>query len=527
MRAMTAAMARWGAGLAMVAVLAGACGSTVSPAPPATPTPVGQTASPAPTPSATPEPVRFPLAVVTSFTDLRESVTPDVIEKAVSAGTAVIPCGLVSLQLGDALLPLPLPDRCVAMDQVVGRVRAANGSLGLVAPGLVTPAVKVLRIGDADLFGSPVRRAEAYPLVAISPGIDPNFIVYDARDVRTMVTPIDWCPDRGVAQAVARAGKGWDWILQGGMVRYTGTHLDTTFSGRSGLGGWPVVDAVAAGDAGAMLRFLKDADLTLVDIRCPIVNDYHAGTGTTTVFSLSPITTKLLQDASVDVVALASNHIYDHGRAGLSQTLQLLDAAGIPHTGAGLTLGQALKPVVLDVSGVRFGFVAFDSTIGSPRATATTPGVAGLTTANLQNAIGQARESSDVVVALPVWNWPEYWAHFTKQTLAQRDEMFGLGVSVILGDGNHWAAGLSLDQGPDGPRLAVASHGNFLFDQGWSRETQETMVYELTFYGTRLAQVRLHPTFLLAHGQPGLVNPQTDGAFVMKQVFENSTFDLP
>jgi hypothetical protein len=84
-----------------------------------------------------------------------------------------------------------------------------------------------------------------------------------------------------------------------------------------------------------------------------------------------------------------------------------------------------------------------------------------------------------------------------------------------------------LTPGPDGPQLAVSSHGNFLFDQAWSRQTQEGVIYELTFYGPRLAQVRLHPYIILSHGQPNLTDPETDGAFVLDQVFGESSFELP
>ncbi|MEI8332795.1 MAG: hypothetical protein WCH74_02915, partial [Chloroflexota bacterium] len=76
-----------------------------------------------------------------------------------------------------------------------------------------------------------------------------------------------------------------------------------------------------------------------------------------------------------------------------------------------------------------------------------------------------------------------------------------------------------------GWRVAVTSHGNFLFGQDWSRQTQEGVIYETTFYGTRLVQVRLHPYFVMDSAQPSLTNPTTDGAYVLEQVYEVS--DLP
>ena len=118
-------------------------------------------------------------------------------------------------------------------------------------------------------------------------------------------------------------------------------------------------------------------------------------------------------------------------------------------------------------------------------------------------------------------------APFSKVALAQRDAWFAAGVDQILGSGTHWASAISVTE-PDpeqGWRLAVTSHGNFLFGQDWSRQTQEGVIYEATFYGTRLVQVRLHPYFVMDSAQPSLTNPTTDGAYVLEQVYEVS--DLP
>jgi poly-gamma-glutamate synthesis protein (capsule biosynthesis protein) len=49
----------------------------------------------------------------------------------------------------------------------------------------------------------------------------------------------------------------------------------------------------------------------------------------------------------------------DYGPAGLEQTLDLLDQAGIQHLGAGLSREQALAPLTLEVGGVRIGLIDF------------------------------------------------------------------------------------------------------------------------------------------------------------------------
>jgi hypothetical protein len=68
----------------------------------------------------------------------------------------------------------------------------------------------------------------------------------------------------------------------------------------------------------------------------------------------------------------------------------------------------------------------------------------------------------------------------------------------------------------------MASHGNFLFGQGWSQQTQEGVIVELPFRGTTLAQARLHPYVMLDQAQVNLTDPRTDGAYVLGRIFKNS-----
>ena len=523
MPAMSAATARKVVALVLAGVFAGGCGTTVSPTPSHSP---GPTAQPPATPSPTPEPALFPLAVIARFSDLRVSLEQDELAAAVAAGDVLVPCGLENLELGDESLALPDPAACLPLDEIVAKVRAKGGPLGLVPVGGVSPAVKVLRIGDADLFGSPSRRARPYPLVGVSGSVDPSAIAYDSRHVRTLISLGDTCPDRGVSQQTVVLGKGWDWALDGGTARYTGIAIDRRFTGRDG-NGWPVVRAKRVGDTGKIRAILEDAEITIDDFECPMVENFTQAVGGSTVFSIDPRLAPLLAGAGVDLVTIGSNHITDRGTRGLRQTMDYLDDVGITHAGAGMDLAEALRPGVVEIRGLRFAFLGWDSTIGSLHATADSPGVATMSTANLRASIKQAREVGDIVIGMPQWNWPEYFAEFTSRALRQRDTLYELGVDHILGSGTHWAGAMSLTAGEAGPQLAVTSHGNFLFGQDWSRQTQEGVIYELAFYGTRLTQVRIIPYIMLDQAQPNVVDPETDGVYVQEQVLDASIFELP
>ena len=254
-----------------------------------------------------------------------------------------------------------------------------------------------------------------------------------------------------------------------------------------------------------------------------MVSTWKENTTGVKVFTIDPRVAKLLANqGGVKVVTLGSNHITDAGREGVRTTLAYLDAAGIKHTGAGRDLTEALAPAVVDVRGIKFAFVGWDDISGSRVATDTLPGAAPMTDDNVCNSIKAARKVADIVIAMPQWGEPEYHSYMTKKQIEQRALFYSCGADDILGSGTHWASWASILPGPNGPQFAIGSHGNFLFPQSWSRQTMEGVVVEATFYGKTLVQFRLHPYVVVQNAQPNLLDPTTDGKFVLNQVWSAS-----
>ncbi|MFH0751172.1 MAG: hypothetical protein V2B17_04990, partial [Chloroflexota bacterium] len=225
-----------------------ASGAAVESASPATSGEPGA-ASPNPTspaasagPSAEPGPADLPLALVADVRDLRVSLTAAQLAKELAAGRVAIPCGLDELSL-DAAPVVHDAGACVDAAKITTAVRSAKPRLGFLPAALVTPRVKVLRIGDADLFGAPRFRSQPYPLVGRSAALPAAWAGFDPAEVRTIISTGETCPDRGVSHWANTMKKGWDWVLDGGTARYTGIGIDRRFDGPDG-NGWPVVKAV-------------------------------------------------------------------------------------------------------------------------------------------------------------------------------------------------------------------------------------------------------------------------------------------
>jgi poly-gamma-glutamate capsule biosynthesis protein CapA/YwtB (metallophosphatase superfamily) len=512
-----AEMARRGPMVAVALLLLASC--TSSPSPSVTPPTPTATSEPTPSPSPTPEPeVEVPLAVVTGFTNLRSTITRVEVDALAEADTIVQAC-----ELFPAIDP---PPRCEPAEAIIGYIQEHQAEIGLVPAGLVQPTVRVLPVDGADLFGGPAVRAEAYPLTRRVQG-PPAEWLHDPDEIRTLISLGDSCPDRGVAHAAITLGRGWDWVFGGGTASYTAVYPNPAPPGHVG-NGFNIVDAVPSGNAGAVADLVSGADVTLDDFECPVVDDFTVNEGV--VFSIDPAVLPRLRDTyGVDAATLAANHLFDRGAAGFAETLDQFAAAGIPTTGAGPDLDAALEPATVEVEGLSFGFVGFNEVVGSPAAAAGQPGVAWLTDENVVEAVARARLAADVVICVPQW-WggSEYHAEFRGAMRDQQATFFEAGCDHVLGHGTHWSGPIELSTDSDGAsHVTLVSHGNFLFGQGWSQQTQEGVIAELAFRGTELAQVRLHPYVMLEQAQTNLTDPKTDGAYVLTRIYEASSGLIP
>ena len=473
------------------------------------------TASPSPSPTPVPE-IEAPLAVVTGYTNPVASITEAEVEAAIDADTLIQLC-----ELWTAADPVP---RCLMADEIVEHLAANPNDIAFLPPGHVVPTIKVLPVDGADLFGNAEARRLPYPFdVTVLGGEEewPGWF-YDPTEVRTLMSLGDSCPDRGVAFAALTQGRGWDWVFGGGTAEYTAVYQNPVPEGFVG-NGFNIVDAVRTGNEGAVAELVSGADVTLDDFECPVVDSFTVNDGV--VFSIDPAVLPRLRDTyGVDVATLAANHLFDRGTSGFLETLAQFDEAGIPTTGAGVDLEGALEPAFIDVNGMTFAFVAFNEIPGSLEAGPGQPGVLWLRDANVTEAVSRARAGADLVFCVPQW-WGggEYHAQFLGDMRRQQEFFFEAGCDHVIGHGTHWSGPIEITTDDDGRNhVTMVSHGNFLFGQEWSQQTQEGVLLELAFVGDELAQARMHPYIMLDQAQTNLTDPATDGQYVLGRIYDAS-----
>lgn len=76
------------------------------------------------------------------------------------------------------------------------------------------------------------------------------------------------------------------------------------------------------------------------------------------LFAAPPAVLPALRWTGYDACSTASNHSVDQGFAGVTRTLDLLDAAGLPHVGTARTRAESKKIVTFEVNGIRIAWLS-------------------------------------------------------------------------------------------------------------------------------------------------------------------------
>ena len=147
------------------------------------------------------------------------------------------------------------------------------------------------------------------------------------------------------------------------------------------------------------------ADITVANLEIPLTNQGEPHPTKQVYFRCAPENVGGLYFAGIDVVSLANNHIMDYMEPGMIQTQNILNEAGILHSGAGMDSYEAYLPAFLSAKGQTLAFIASSDRTGQYNnyqpylnAGENKPGFAYLTPYYLKQQIQSVRENADLVV---------------------------------------------------------------------------------------------------------------------------------
>ncbi|WP_305043247.1 CapA family protein [Geoalkalibacter sp.] len=257
-----------------------------------------------------------------------------------------------------------------------------------------------------------------------------------------------------------------------------------------------------ATQAGRGLEALSDeirelfagCDLVLANLECTLTGADQVPTEPRVFASASQI--RGLAEAGINLVTLGNNHAFDGGDLGFQTLKNQLDDLGIQACGAGLTLADAARPVILEIKGLRIAVLAVvDGSSGMYRfATHTTSGVAPFEMAALRHTLAELRQDVDHIIFTPHWGEERFRCPSPEQ-IAQARALIDAGATLVLGHHPHVPQGMELYH-----NCPIAySLGNFLandvyWDNGdvltWNRfeRTGCILLAELDQAGVRSVQ---------------------------------------
>ena len=234
---------------------------------------------------------------------------------------------------------------------------------------------------------------------------------------------------------------------------------------------FPMLEAVAP--------YLAEADFTVTNVDGVMGTDDFVkkyGYGGYPSFSTPASLIDAVKSCGVDMLTLANNHALDYWYDGLKSTVTSVEQRGILSIGGYRTKEEKLTPRVIDICGIRFGFLNYtdglnqmDKRSALDKA-ALEYGVDFLERADVPADIKRLREAgAEVIVCFMHWGI-EYRTEPCASQKVNAQMLADAGVDVIIGGHPHVVERAEYVYTTDGkgkPKqvLCLYSMGNFLSDQ--------------------------------------------------------------
>lgn len=247
--------------------------------------------------------------------------------------------------------------------------------------------------------------------------------------------------------------------------------------------------------------YLNKADFAFGNLETPITAGREINTGEM-IFRSNPGTEKVLMEAGFKILSLANNHTPNFGESGLKDTFKYLEQAGIGFVGAGSNGRAANQPAFIEVKGVKFAFLAYNSPDVVPEsyeASDNRAGTAFMNTEAMVKAVREAKPKVDFVI-ISMHAGVEYANQPNNFQINFARLAIDAGADLIIGHHPHVVQTMEKYKG----KYIFYSLGNFIFDQPFSEETKEGLAVKIYFTKKEISKIYLTPVIMEKFTQPRL-----------------------
>jgi poly-gamma-glutamate synthesis protein (capsule biosynthesis protein) len=258
---------------------------------------------------------------------------------------------------------------------------------------------------------------------------------------------------------------------------------------------------------GELAPIMNACDGVITNLECPITRCKQPGRRTWKTFRMRAglHAVDFLTSANVKFVNLANNHILDFGEAGLEETLQILDANGIAHAGAGMTEAAARSPATVTIDGVSIGVISLSDRMEFFAAGDSRPGTNYFRVAGesrelvrlIEDWVGYLRSVQVELIILSIHIGPDFEPVPSRAYRKLARTVIDLGVDIIHGHSAHLFQGVEIYKG----RPILYDTGNFYDDYLLFPffPTNESFLYMITTNSRSIETVEFIPIVRLGH----------------------------
>ena len=206
--------------------------------------------------------------------------------------------------------------------------------------------------------------------------------------------------------------------------------------------------------------FLK-GNTTIANLEGPIPSVHEQTPINGFTFSFPSYTPKVLKSSGISAVTLANNHMFDHGVEAYEETKVALDKGGVAHFG-GYTPTQSdyFETKIGDKQAIIYGITMIAT---------------GWDEAQAIEVTKELRKAHPDAYLIAFLHWGD---EYKTQNIYQRafaHVLIDNGVDAIIGSHPHVVQGIELYN----KKPIIYSLGNFVFDQYWSKETQDGIMIKI------------------------------------------------
>ncbi len=248
----------------------------------------------------------------------------------------------------------------------------------------------------------------------------------------------------------------------------------------------------------------KDHDLVFCNLETPVTKSIYRGQRSPyryrkLTFRARPKAVSILKNAGFNLVSLANNHAWDQGARGLRETMEFLESGSLPFIGAGPNPKEACSVRVMNMKGIRVGFMAVTNVLNFP-VPAKTPAVCYMDYRSLVRRLPSIIAAEKKRLGLDFFILSLHYGTEYHRSIDPSEITFGRrlrahGADVIIGHHPHVLRPVDYD----GRGVIFWSLGNFHFDTAWGwRGLSAVADFSLVkdSKGPHLANIHLIPVVL-------------------------------